>query len=437
MLNRNNMIIFSILLCLLSIASAQDWPSWRGPNNNGFTSGKYLPETLDIEEHLKWKTQLPGDGPSTPVIKGQNLFLTAVDDDARLHAVCIHAESGEVKWDKIVGSTANDKRKQTKAAPSAVTDGEHVWFLFATGLLICMDNEGNEKWRLDIAREHGSIELIFDYGSSPLLFDGKLFIPVIHGDAKTSSNEKSYLLCLDAATGQAIWKVKRVTPTTNESKQAYTTPYPMTTNGQTGIIILGADHITAHNPENGDEIWRSESYNPSGDKANRVVPSPVTIGSIVIAPVPRARGVVAVDTAALRDTEPQPFAWQLSGKGADVCSPLIAYKRVYILDGRKRKLLCINPEDGKPISEIDIENTRIFDASPVCSDGKIFLLSKKGTLIMFTADENPREISRLALNGNNCRSSIAIADNKLYVRVNNRLYCFAKKNPPEKSIPAD
>jgi outer membrane protein assembly factor BamB len=425
-------ILFTIcILSLIHLAAAQDWPAWRGPNHNGSTTAENLPDTLDLEQTLKWKTQLPGDGPSTPIIKGQNLFLTAVDTDARLHAVCLNAESGEIKWDKIVGSTANNKRKQTKAAPSPVTDGQHVWFLFANGLLVCTDNEGNETWRLDIPREHGSFELIFDYGSSPLLLNGKLIIPVIHGNAKTTPNDKSYLLCLNAATGETAWKTKRVTPTTHESKQAYTTPYPMTINGQTSIIILGADHITAHDPENGDEIWRSENYNPSGNKANRVVPSPVSIGSTVIAPIPRVRGIVAVNTNALRDTEPQPFAWQLPNNGADVCSPLVANKSAYILDGRKRKLLFVNPENGTLISETTIENTRIFDASPVASDGKIFLLSKKGTALIYTADEKPRELSRLALNGNNCRSSIAIAHNKVYIRVNENLYCFAKRNPPD------
>ncbi|MFW6286724.1 MAG: PQQ-binding-like beta-propeller repeat protein [Candidatus Sumerlaeota bacterium] len=424
---RPTTLLMLITVIAINLASAQssDWPNWRGPGHDGSTASQAAtPQKAGLEENLLWQAKLPGDGASTPIILGNQLFASAEDSEQNLWAVCLDINSGEALWQKNVGKSAPSKLGVTKAAPSPVTDGERVIFLYSTGLMVAFDMAGTEQWSRDIQDEYGAFELLFDYGPSPLLHDNKLIIPVIHGNAKTAENDKSYLLCLDAPSGETTWKHERKTPTGYESKQAYTTPYPIQIGGKTQIVILGGDHLTGHDPVTGKELWRSESYNPKNHRAFRVVPMPVSHGSMLLAAAPRASQIVALDVGKMGEGELQAFTWTIPNAGADVCTPLAYKGRFYVLDGRKRLLRCIEPKTGKVLGETRIENTRVFDASPTASDGKIYMLDKKGTLLIYTAEETPRELGRLELNGKNCRSSVAIADSRIFVRINERLYCF-------------
>src|SRR5436190_9853111 len=185
---------------------AADWPQWRGPAFNGTSPDKNLPAEW-TNENIKWQTPLPGFSGATPVISGDTIFLTSPDANKNLLLFCLDRKDGKVRWQKEVVTGGNvDKGRGNMASPSPVTDGKAVYALFGTGHLAAYDFAGKELWQRDLGKDYGKFAIMWIYGSSPLLYDGKLFVQVLQrspapadypGLAGAAGDRESYLLALD------------------------------------------------------------------------------------------------------------------------------------------------------------------------------------------------------------------------------------------------
>ena len=142
----------------------------------------------------------------------------------------------------------------------------------------------------DIQKDYGRFGLNWGYANSPLLLDGDLIVPVLHG---MKTDDPSYLLRIDGKTGQTKWKVERPNKAIRESPDAYTTPALVRVGNAREIVITGADVVTGHDPATGKELWRADGLNPQNNPAYRIVASPVVHQDIVIAPT-RERPMLAL-----------------------------------------------------------------------------------------------------------------------------------------------
>jgi outer membrane protein assembly factor BamB len=167
------------------------------------------------------------------------------------------------------------------SSPSPVTDGATVWVMTGTGFLRAFDYKGHELWFRDIQKDYGRFGLNWGYANSPLLHDGDLFVPVLHG---MKTDDPSYMLRIDGKTGKTEWRVERPTNAIRESPDAYITPALAKVGNSFEIILNGGDDVTGHDPVTGKELWRANGLNPDNNPAYRVVASPVTFGELVIAP---------------------------------------------------------------------------------------------------------------------------------------------------------
>ncbi|MCF7669685.1 MAG: PQQ-like beta-propeller repeat protein, partial [Verrucomicrobia bacterium] len=191
-----------------SAATADNWPQWRGPFFNGTSLSTNLPATWSKDTNVKWTTPLPGKSGSTPVVWGDNIFLSTPDENDNLLLYCIGRETGETKWTRLVVEGGNIRvGKNNFTSPSPVTDGERVIVMFGTGDLAAFDFNGNELWSRNLCEEYGKFAFMWLYGSSPLLFDNKLYIEVLQRTPPTYSHAKddkperdSFLLCLNPET---------------------------------------------------------------------------------------------------------------------------------------------------------------------------------------------------------------------------------------------
>ena len=153
------------------------------------------------------------------------------------------------------------------ASCSPVTDGKLVYFMFGTGDLFALDFDGNEVWSKDLEREYGPIGQQFGYSSSPLLYKDRLYLPLLHGQWSVGgpwssyTDKDSYVLCLDAASGEEVWKVHRPTDARGESFDSYGSAIPYEAGGPPAIIVQGGDYVTGHDPATGKELWR-QAHNP-------------------------------------------------------------------------------------------------------------------------------------------------------------------------------
>ena len=153
----------------------------------------------------------------------------------------------------------------------AVAEAEHVLSFSGDRRFACLghdrdrhcqvfDFKGKEVWARDIQADYGEFGLGWGYGSSPLLYNGTLYVQVLHG---MKTDDPSYLLGMDSATGSTKWRVERPTDAVAESPDSYTTPAVLTYHGKTEIVVTGGDYVTGHDPATGQELWRGGGLNPA------------------------------------------------------------------------------------------------------------------------------------------------------------------------------
>ena len=174
-----------------------------GPNLNGSTEASGLPDALDPAKTLVWQTPLAGDAASSPVVAAGKVFVSTLDSNRKLIGLCLDENSGKILWQKEIGTGFAANERNNLASPSPVTDGKDVWFYFGTGDLAAFAADGTPLWARNIQKDYGEFHVQWLYASSPLLFDGKLYVQVLH------RSDDSYLLALDPMTGKELWKQVR------------------------------------------------------------------------------------------------------------------------------------------------------------------------------------------------------------------------------------
>ncbi|MCG8455134.1 MAG: PQQ-binding-like beta-propeller repeat protein, partial [Holophagales bacterium] len=292
-------VLFASLLFLLACSAwAEGWPHWRGPQHDGSSTATGLPTTwswsAEDSTNVRWRHDLPGAAGSSPVVWGDRIFVTSTENDGEGLRVLAISRKGERLWSAEAGQGTNEVFEQfahetNAAAPSPVTDGEHVWALFSTAELHAFRTEdGKRVWKADLAERYGAPELYFGLSTSPLLLDGRLYLQLLHAEAQL-------VLALDAATGEEVWKHERSTDATDECLHAYTSVIPFRPGGDgaTQLLVHGADYLSAHRTDDGAELWRYGSVNPKEgyNPMFRLVSTPVVHGGLIVAPTAK-RGPV-------------------------------------------------------------------------------------------------------------------------------------------------
>jgi hypothetical protein len=201
-----------------------------------------------------------------------------------------------------------------------------VWIMTGTGILKAFDFKGREVWMRDVQKDYGKFGLNWGYASTPLLHNGSLYVPVLHG---MRTDDPSFLLRINAQTGGTIWRVERPTPAQVESPDAYITPALLREGGKAQVILSGGDCVTGHDPETGAEVWRAYGLNPTNMQFNRIVNSPVVGDGLVFAGS-RSNPYLAVRTGGRGDVSRSHLAWT-TPNGPDVATPVTDGRYIYLI----------------------------------------------------------------------------------------------------------
>jgi outer membrane protein assembly factor BamB len=424
-MNSRGRIVWAALAVLAAAgaAAAADWPQWRGPFFNGSTTETDLPERWGPAENVAWAADLPGPSGATPIVWGDHVFVSSADGAAkRTWAIALDRRDGRLLWKHETPGGFSNRQGNTAASPSPVTDGRRVVFTYGTGRMLACDFDGRVLWRRDIPKDHGEFETMWGYGSSPLLLQDRLYLPVLHGDhTRDEGVGESYLLAIAAADGKDVWKHVRPMAARRESRQAYTTPCPLETAGGAQVVLAGGDCVTGHAPGDGRELWRSPPYNPGRITHWRTVVSPVAAAGLVVAAAPKGGGNFAVRIGPTGEAM-EGWAWTLKENSPDVCTPLVYNGRMYILDGRAKVLQAVEPATGRVLWRGDLGGKAVFQASPTGADGRIYCINLAGEAVVLAAGEEFKVLARIEMGGSGCRSSIAAARGRLYVRTDTKLF---------------
>lgn len=431
---------------VLGTARAQDWTNWRGPDYNGSTTAKDLPVKFSPTDGVKWSVPLPGPSAATPIVVGGNVYISSTDPQSQaLIALCLDRQTGKVKWQQNAGSGYRPAggegdpiridERSNYASPSPTSDGKRVFFFYGNGDLAAFTADGDKLWTRNLQKDYGDFAFQWTFSSSPLLYGGKLYLQVLQRDRpvgpKGRPNAESFLLALEPETGKELWRVVRPSPAIMESREAFTTPIPVTHEGKTQLVIAGGDIVTAHDPSTGKELWRWGTWNENNRIPHwRLVPSPVAGGGSLLVCAPKRAPVYAVKLGGNGNLGADGLAWKSEDRSpvtSDVPTPLYYGGKFYVLSDVRRSLSCVDPKTGAVTWTVEVPGTSMCWASPTGADGKIYLMNLDATVYVMDAAtgkllaENPMDPEASEI-----RSSISVAHGNLFIRTNTRLYCIGK-----------
>ena len=401
-------------------AASSNWHQWRGPNNDGISNATDAPTQWSQTENVKWRFPLPGEGASTPVIWDEKIFLTCADGD-NVVLMCVNTQGDEV-WKRTL-ATSNRRSRGDEvnfAAPSPTTDGKHVWAFLGNGDLVCYDYDGNQVWKTNLQERYGEFSLYFIMSTSPLFYKDRLYLHLIHSNAWL-------VLALDKMNGEEIWKQKRKSDAIQESEQAYTSPMLYRDTEREFLVVHGADYVTAHNLDDGSEIWRCGGFNPAENynRSFRLVSSPVSTEGLIVAPSAKNGPVIGIDPSGSGDiTDTQWQKWKLSRGTPDVPSPLIHDGLVYLCR-ENGDLICIDAKTGEQLYRHQTHRHR-HRSSPVYANGHIYLTARDGIVNVVKAG---RDFEIVATNDidEEIAASPVILNGTLYLRSYDALYAIGQK----------
>jgi outer membrane protein assembly factor BamB len=370
-----------------------------------------------MTENLAWTLPLPSGSGSTSIVSGDRIFLNVADGD-RIFLWCIDRGTGSVSWKRPVASAeGHAHRKHNMSTPSPVVGDGLVFVMTGNGALKAFTLDGKERWARDLQAEYGPFGTQWGYGSSPLLHGGTLYVQVLHG---MKTDDPSYLLGLDPASGKNRFRVERPTPAVRESPDAYTTPQVARRDGMTEIVITGGDVVTGHDPKTGKELWRDTGLNPNREGNYRIVASALTAGDIVVAPS-RVRPLVVLRAFGRGDVTGTHRLWTFD-RGPDVPTPTTDGTLLYVVTD-KGILWCLDLRTGKNVYGPQRLAVGTYSSSPLLADGKLYITSEDGLTSVVKAGpafellaENPLEGFTLA--------SPAAAHGQLFLRTGKALYCI-------------
>jgi len=410
-------------LCLVPV-QAENWPQWRGSQLNGTSAETGLPVRWSATENVTWKLAMPERSGSTPIVWGDVVFVN-VGEGAQLALWAVDRNRGTVRWKRPLGGGNRRMMKQQMSSPSPVTDGQTVWVMTGTGVLKAFAIDGTERWSRDIQTEYGRFGLQWGYASSPLLFEDSLYVQVLHG---MHTDDPSYLLRIDKASGKTRWRMERATKARFESPDAYTTPTLLRSGTATELVITGGDVVTGHDLATGRELWRADGLNPDNDGAYRLVASPVVHGDLLIAPS-RERPLLAFKAGGRGDVTRSHLLWSFD-RGPDVPTPVTDGTYFYSINDRGI-LYCLDARTGKVIYGPQRLRNATYSGSAVLADGRIYITDEDGVTSVVQAGP---KFALLAENDlvDYTLSSPAVSDGQLFIRTAGFLYAIG----PRRAAPA-
>ncbi|WP_236620963.1 outer membrane protein assembly factor BamB family protein [Rhodopirellula sallentina] len=359
-------------------ATGQDestvWPQWRGPSQQGVSPEGTLPKKWNEESSSR--VEIPGSGGSTPVVVGDTAFLTSgVEGKNVLFAIDVNEP--RIVWQVPMGTDRGNKhRKGSGSNPSPVTDGEHVVAYFRSGDLSCVNLSGEVLWTHNLQDEFGEDSLWWDLGSSPLLVESMVVIPVMQ-------TGPSYLVAFDISTGEMKWKTDRMTDAPEEAAQSYTTPVAIEVNGRPAVAVMGADHLTINDATDGKEIGRLGGFNPEGQKFFRSIASPVAEGNLVFCPYSRGATLTAVDIEKLVAGEGKDaIVWFRDDIGSDVPTPAVRDGVLYVVSDAKHDkgtVYALAAKSGETLWSLRLPRSRrSYSSSPLISGDHLYVTGENG-----------------------------------------------------------
>ena len=404
---------------VLAGAARADWPEFRGPTADGQVGAAGLPLTWSETENVKWKTEIPFRGWSTPVVLGGQVWLTTATLDGHdFYAMCLDAATGKILFnDKLfhndtpepLGNAVNGY-----ASPSPAIEPGRVYVHFGCYGTACLDT-GTFKvlWqRTDLPCRHYR-----GPASSVILFENMVILTMDGADVQ-------YLVALDKQTGKTVWKTNRSVKFNDaegfqkfakdgDLRKAHSTPFITTVDGQPQMVSPGAKAAYAYDPRTGRELWMVR-YGCWSAAARPLVSKGLAL-ILTGAGKTELWGVRLGGQGDVTDTH---VAWKWEKSAAKTASPVIVDDLLYMVNDDST-VTCLEVATGQLVWRERVGGN--FAASPIVADGRIYFPNQQGKTTVLKPGRTFAPIATNTLDVG-CMASPAVDGSALYLRTKTHLY---------------
>ncbi|HUE83852.1 MAG TPA: PQQ-binding-like beta-propeller repeat protein [Pyrinomonadaceae bacterium] len=440
-------VIFTVFFSSGSISAKNDpahWAEWRGPHLNGVARGD-APITWDNKKNIKWKVEIPGRGHSTPVIWGDRIFLTTAiqtgtapppppqpeagpegrrrrgpgggagaNIEHKLMVLCLDRKTGKMLWQQTARvATPHEgyhRMYGSFASNSPITDGKYVYAFFGSRGIYAYDMNGKKIWEKDFGVKM-QMRLQFGEGVAPAIDKERIFLTFDHeGD--------SFIVALDKRTGKELWRSAR------DEQSSWSTPLIVEHAGRPHLVVAATSKVRSYDPATGKVIWEC------GGLGSNVIPAPVYLNGVfyvmsghrdpkLMAIQPDKKG----NEGDLTDTEA--VLWSHTRGISYTLSPVLHDKKLYVVTD-SGQVSVFNAVTGEPhYHQVRLPRPYNFKASPVAANGKLYLASEEGDVIILRLGEKFEVIATNTLEDQMFIASPVIADGDLFLRSQDTLFCIS------------
>lgn len=426
----------SLFLIAGGDAENSNWPTWRGPNENGIALAT-PPIQWGEKENVKWKIEVPGSGHATPVIWQDRIYvLTAVkseqveaqkkqsqkdgkkrrrrgvqpDHVLKFTVLALDRNTGETIWERVAIEAAPHEGTHldaTWASNSPITDGEHLFAHFGSRGIFCYTMDGELVWQKDLGDMR--TRRGFGEGSSPALHENILVINWDHEEA-------SFIVALDKNTGEELWRDERDEPT------SWSTPLIYEIDGKQQVVVSATNKVAGYDLKTGKELWYT-----SGMTLN-VIPTPIVFEDLLFV-MSGFRGnalqAIKIKDLAGNIQSGDAIKWEYNKDTPYVPTGVQYNGRLYFTKTNNAILTCLDARTGKPVYDTQrLSGLGTIYSSMIAANGHIYITSKNGTTLVLKDGESFEVASANKLDDFFSASPIAVG-NELYLRGSKYLYCIS------------
>ncbi|MCA9090887.1 MAG: PQQ-binding-like beta-propeller repeat protein [Planctomycetaceae bacterium] len=432
----------------------ETWPAFRG-GGDGHSRDKNLPLTWKPRGRSaeSWSIRLPGYGQSSPVIWKDKVFVTSVSGPSKehLHVLAVNFDDGAILWQRDFSATQRieDRDSVSRGAPTPVVDAKRVYAVFESGDIVALTHQGELAWERSFVRDYGELQGPHGYASSPLLAGDLLIVQVSHSGP-------SYILAVDAETGENHWKVD------HPQQTGWSSPVLSRTEHQQCVIVSTAGSVRALDLRTGDELWwtghvtgnstaspvvagdlviigvgfnrGSEAGSRPGDERRRVAPG-VDEDSATNLPdeakkQAAPRGSLAIRLGGRGDISDSHIVWQVPQVTVGYASPVVVNDCAYFIN-RVGAVQCVDVHTGAVHWQHRLPGQSW--ASPVANDGHVVFFTKDGTVMTLKAGRDVVEIGESTISTTDIVYGVAAANGSWVIRTGRGLLRISGQDAKDQS----
>ena len=413
---------------------AQDWPSWRGPQDNGMARGD-APLTWSETDHVKWKVAIPGRGHSSPVVWGDQIFVTTAvqigsqtaparsgrrsphgdsgpQAEHRFVLLSIDKNTGDVLWERTaVTATPHEgyhRQYGSFASHSPVTDGEHVFAYFGSRGVYGYDLDGNLVWKQDLGQMSKFLQ--FGEGTPLVLHDDRLII-------KWDHEGQSFVVALDKATGDELWRTVR------DEMTSWSPPLVVEHQGRKQVVVAATQKVRSYDFGTGELIWETTGL------GRNQIPAPVSQDGVVYV----MSGFIAPNLMAIRLgsegdlTRSDAILWSNRQANSYTPSPVLFDDQLYVLTDTG-VLTNFDAATGDIHYRQRLPGPSNFKASPVGVNGRLYLASEEGRVHVVKMGREFEVLATNRLDDAMFIATPAVVDGDIFLRSHDSLYSIGTAN---------